>query len=830
MDDMLNRLINWRELDDIIYAAHNNPHQLLGPHLTEDGVLISVFIPTAVSVTVKIDKTGKEYEMDRADEPGGYYQSFFMVMVPGKRIPSYTLVVTYDNGSVSEFHDPYAFGPVISEKDQIRFHEGQHYSIYEKLGAHPMEIGGVKGVLFAVWAPNAYRASVVGNFNLWDGRRHSMRRLGDSGIFELFIPELEPGELYKYELKINGPLPVLKADPYGYQSEKRPANASVVCDLSTYEWQDSSWMENRKKTDWKKSPMSIYEVHLGSWKKPENEPDQFYNYREIAPLLADYVKEMGYTHIELMPVMEHPLDASWGYQVTGYYAATSRFGTPQDFMYFMDYMHQNGIGVILDWVPAHFPRDAFGLANFDGTCLYEHKDPRQGAHPHWGTLIYNYGRPEVSNFLISNALFWLEKYHADGIRMDAVASMLYLDYGKNYGEWIPNKFGGNENLDAIEFLRNLNTAVKKRKDGSIIIAEESTAWPKVTGDSADGGLGFDYKWNMGWMNDFISYMKTDPYFRGSIQDRLTFSFAYMYSENYVLVLSHDEVVHGKGSMINKMPGEYNQKFANLRAAYGFMMVHPGKKLLFMGQDFAQFDEWNENRELEWDLLEYDSHRQMQHYVKALAAFYRSHPAFYEKDFEEGGFEWINGADTERSILVFLRKGGSPEETFLVVCNFTPVVYENYVVGVPYPGKYKEIFNSDRSEFGGDGIGNPRVKNSKAEESAGRENSIKITVPALSVTIFSCTPGETKKASKKASDGAGKEKEGKASKKEKAAKAPKKRAGKTAVKVDSVQEEAAAEDLKKEPKEDLKEESTEKKAAPKKRTRKDAAKKESEAQE
>ncbi|MBO5197387.1 MAG: 1,4-alpha-glucan branching protein GlgB [Lachnospiraceae bacterium] len=745
MEEKLSELINWRELDEIIYAAHNNPHQILGPHVMEEGILINAFIPTAVAVTVKIDKTGKEYEMERADEPGGYYQSFFMVMIPGKRVPNYTLIATYDNGASSEFHDPYAFGPVISEKDQNKFNEGKHYTIYEKLGAHPMEINGVKGVLFAVWAPNAYRVSVVGNFNLWDGRRHSMRKLGNSGIFELFIPDIEVGEIYKYELKVNGPLPMLKADPYGFQSEKRPANASVVCDLSTYEWNDAAWMEQRKKTDLKKKPVAIYEIHLGSWKKPEDGRD-FCNYREIAPELAAYVKKMGYTHVELMPIMEHPLDASWGYQVTGYFAATSRYGTPQDFMYFMDYMHQNGIGVILDWVPAHFPRDAFGLANFDGTCLYEHKDPRQGAHPHWGTLIYNYGRPEVSNFLISNALFWLEKYHADGIRMDAVASMLYLDYGKNYGEWVANQYGGNENLEAIEFLRNLNTAVKKRKDGAVMIAEESTAWEKVTGAPKDGGLGFDYKWNMGWMNDFTSYMKADPLFRKGIHNNLTFSFSYMFSEKYVLVLSHDEVVHGKGSMVNKMPGDYESKFANLRAAYGQMMVHPGHKLLFMGQEFAQFDEWSEERELSWELLEYDSHKHMQDYVKALNAFYQKHPALYEKAFEEGGFEWMNGADSERSMLSFARK--SADETLLVVCNFTPVVYENYQVGVPFAGKYKEIFNSDAKVFGGAGNGNPRVKTSKEIPVMNHEDSITITVPAMSVIIFSAAAVEKKADTKK----------------------------------------------------------------------------------
>ena len=555
-----------------------------------------------------------------------------------------------------------------------------------------MTVQGVEGVNFAVWAPNALRVSVVGDFNRWDGRTCQMHCL-DSGIFELFIPGLKAGDLYKYEIKAKGGLTYLKADPYANAAQMRPDTASVVADLRDYEWQDQEWMRTRGEKQGYQDPMFIYEVHLGSWKKPKEGEKEFYNYRELAPLLAEYVKDMGYTHVELMPVMEHPLDESWGYQVTGYYAPTSRYGSPQDFMYFMDYMHREGIGVILDWVPAHFPRDTFGLSAFDGTCLYEHQDPRKGFHPHWGTLIYNYGRPEVKNFLIANALFWADKYHADGIRMDAVASMLYLDYGKQDGEWVANIYGGNENLEAIEFLKHLNSIFKKKYPSALLIAEESTAWPKITGDLEDEGLGFDYKWNMGWMNDFLNYMKYDPVYRGSHHDELTFSMIYNYSERFLLSLSHDEVVHGKGTLVQKMPGEYEQKLSNLRLAYGYLTAHPGKKLLFMGQEFGQDMEWDEKKELDWEALEYPAHTQMKDYVKALLHLYRSCPALYRDDFKTEGFEWINCLEWEKNLLVFLRKTEKEEDTLLVVCNFSNVVYEDYQVGVPYAGKYKEIFNS-----------------------------------------------------------------------------------------------------------------------------------------
>lgn len=750
MSSELYDLMDWAEIEAVVYSEEAQPKSILGPQVTKQGVLIQAFVPYARKMEVKLVKSGEVYPMELMDEEG-----FYAVLLPEKKIPEYIFCETYGDGQVREAYDAYSFPGVITEKDKKSFAQGTHYNVYDVLGAHPMKMGEVSGTHFAVWAPNAIRVSVVGDFNSWDGRVCQMERLGDSGIFELFVPGVQEEMIYKYEIKVKGGLPVLKADPYAFGSELRPNTASVVWSLDRHKWKDDSWLEQRKATDYDKAPMAIYELHLGSWRKPEvpegEEDNAFYTYRELAPMIADYVKKMHYTHIELMPIMEHPFDGSWGYQVTGYYAATARYGTPEDFMYFVDYMHGKGIGVILDWVPAHFPRDAFGLANFDGTCLYEHFDPRQGSHPHWGTLIYNYGRPQVSNFLIANALFWVEKYHVDGIRMDAVASMLYLDYGKKDGEWVANKYGGNGNLEAMELLRNLNTAFDKRKDGSMVIAEESTAWPKITGNVKDEGMGFDYKWNMGWMNDFTNYMKTDPLFRKGCHGGLTFSMVYAYSEKFILVLSHDEVVHGKGSMINKMPGEYEQKFANLRAAYGFMMAHPGKKLLFMGQDFAQFAEWSEERSLDWELVDqYDSHRQMQEYVRALNGLYQKYPAFYQLDYKPEGFEWISCNDAERSIVSLLRKTTKKEETMLVVCNFTPVVREDFLVGVPFAGKYKEIFNSDDVKFGGQGNLNPRVKTSKKEECDGKEDSISITVPPLGISVFTCTPA--KPAAKRATRG------------------------------------------------------------------------------
>jgi 1,4-alpha-glucan branching enzyme len=746
MEDVLYDLMDWAGIEAIMYSEEDQPQNILGPHITDRGLLIQAYLPTAKLVKVKIKKNSKEYTMTMEED------GFYAVLIPNtKRITSYTLLVTYDNDTVMELEDPYFFGQVLTEADLISFTKGIHYTIYDKLGAHPMNIDGIPGVHFAVWAPNAVRVSVVGDFNAWDGRRHPMKRLKDSGIFELFIPGLTAGELYKYEIKVKGGMVVMKADPYAARAQLRPDTASIIYDLNQFKWSDEKWLGTRKHSDYRKSPINIYELHLGSFKKPDvsnGDNREFYNYRELAPIISDYIKEMGYTHVELMPVMEHPFDGSWGYQVTGYYAPTSRYGTPEDFMYFMDYLHNQEIGVILDWVPAHFPRDSFGLANFDGTCLYEHQDPRQGSHPHWGTLIYNYGRPQVSLFLIANALFWIEKYHVDGIRMDAVASMLYLDYGKNHGEWVANKFGGNENLEAMEMLKHLNSIVKKRKDGSLLIAEESTAWPKVTGELKEDGLGFDMKWNLGWMNDFTGYMKSDPLFRKGRHGELTFSLVYAFSEKFILVLSHDEVVHGKGSMINKMPGTIEHKFANLRAAYGFMMCHPGKKLLFMGQEFAQFNEWDEKKEIDWGLLEEERNASLNLYVKELNRLYKKYPALYAFDFEDKGFEWISCLDADHSIIAFVRKTEKSGDTLLVICNFTPVVYEHFLIGVPFQGKYKEIFNSDHIRFGGQGNVNKRAKQSKHTGADGRANSLSIVVPPLGISIFTCKETEVEEKKKK----------------------------------------------------------------------------------
>ena len=751
MDKKLYELMNWPRIEALVYSEEDEPQEILGPHKVKGGTLIQAFLPTAVRMEVILKDTGKAVEMEKADDGG-----FFAALVPGRKIPSYHFRVTYDNDMVQELEDIYRFTPqVFTKADLEAFGKGIHYTIYEKMGAHPMTIDGVEGTYFAVWAPNAERVSVVGDFNMWDGRRNPMIQIREAGIHELFIPGLKAGACYKYEIKTKQGLPMLKADPYANAAELRPNTASVITDLTGFAWTDEKWLEKRKATDYRKEPLLIYEVHLGSWRKPDPDAEdarEFYTYRELAPMLASYVKEMGYTHVEIMPIMEHPLDESWGYQVTGYYAPTARYGTPEDFMYFMNYMHEQGIGVILDWVPAHFPKDAFGLAGFDGTCLYEHFDPRQGEHPHWGTLLYNYGRPEVKNFLIANALFWTEKYHADGIRMDAVASMLYLDYGKNEGEWIPNQYGGKENLESIEFLKHLNSIYKKRKDGALLIAEESTAWPKVTGALEHDGLGFDFKWNMGWMNDFLGYMHYDPVFRGYHHGELTFSFIYAWSENFILSLSHDEVVHGKAPMVGKMPGDRDSELNNLRAAYGFMAMHPGKKLLFMGQEFATFDEWNEKESLDWDLLQYQDHSDMQGYVKALNSLIKAHPALYADDCRPEGFQWINNISANENMLVFLRKAEG--ETLLVVCNFSPLVYEKHKIGVPFEGKYKEIFNSDSEEFGGSDVRNKRVKTSKKSECDGFENSIEITVPPMGVAVFACTEEklpvkEKKPAAKKA---------------------------------------------------------------------------------
>ena len=624
----------------------------------------------------------------------------------------------------------------ITENDIRLFKSGIHYEIYKKLGAHPQRIDDQDGISFSVWAPNAQKISVIGDFNGWDIENNKMNPIGDSGIFELFIPGALIGQRYKYAIKTLNDEILHKSDPYANYSERRPGNASVVTDISNFNWSDNQWLKKRQKLDLKKKPMSIYEVHIGSWKKHRNrDEDGFYNYKEFAHSLTEYILDMGYTHVELMGIAEYPFDGSWGYQVTGYYAPTSRYGTPEDFMYLINYLHKNNIGVILDWVPAHFPKDEHGLAEFDGTCLYEYSDKRKGEHADWGTKVFDYEKPEVKNFLIANALFWIENFHIDGLRVDAVSSMLYLDYGRCGGEWIPNKYGGNQNLEAIEFFKHLNTIAIRRNPGIMMIAEESTAWPRVTDAAENDGLNFTFKWNMGWMHDFLEYMKLDPYFRKDNHNKMTFSMSYNHSEEYILVLSHDEVVHLKCSMINKMPGELEEKFKNLKVGYAFMFAHPGKKLLFMGQDFAQLREWSEERELDWYLLADENHRHINNFVKALLKIYKKYSCMYELDRNPNGFKWINANDNYRSIFSFVRYSEGMQNSLLFVLNFTPVERPDYKVGVPEENTYRLILNSDDIEFGGKGEKRRRVYKAVKEDCDGYSYSIKYSLPAYGVAVF-----------------------------------------------------------------------------------------------
>ena len=626
----------------------------------------------------------------------------------------------------------------IGELDQYLFSMGTHYDIYKKMGAHEAVMNGKKGVYFAVWAPNAATVSVIGEFNGWKEEANPMTRLEPSGIYEGFVVGAKVGMLYKFFIKTKDGRGLYKADPFANYAEQRPGTASRITDITKLKWSDAAWMEARKQRDNDSLPVSIYEVHPGSWKKheqTEEDEDGFYNYREIAHELAAYVKDMGYTHVELMGIAEHPFDGSWGYQVTNYFAPTSRHGSPEDFQYFMDYMHEHNIGVILDWVPAHFPRDAFGLAEFDGTCLYEYADPRKGEHPDWGTKVFDYGKTEVQNFLICNALFWLEHYHVDGLRVDAVASMLYLDYGREDGQWVPNIYGGNENLEAIEFFKHLNTIVKKRNPGIVMIAEESTAWPKVTDKAEYGGLDFSLKWNMGWMHDFLEYMKLDPYFRKYNHTKMNFAMVYAYSENYMLVLSHDEVVHLKCSMIEKMPGSYEDKFKNLMAGYAFMTGHPGKKLLFMGQDFGQHREWSEKRELDWFLLDKEPNRHLQAFVKELLHLYKNNKCLYEYDCYPEGFEWINADDGDRSIFSFVRHSESGKSNMLFIINFTPVERPDYRVGTTCRRKHTLVLSSDDKKFGGTGKRRPKEYKPAKKECDGRKYSFRYKLPAYGVAVF-----------------------------------------------------------------------------------------------
>lgn len=716
----------------IVNGEHSDPHTVLGMHeMEEDGrkaVVVRAFLPHAAGITV-IDYANKrkKYPMERLHADG-----FFEVTIADREEWfRYQLEYTDADGNTWRSYDPYSFSPTLSEFDRHLFGAGTHYEIYEKMGGRLMTHEGARGAAFSVWAPNAKAVSVIGDFNNWDARRSPMRRLGESGIWELFLPAAAEGDKYKFHVTQCDGRVVDKTDPYGVYAEVRPNNASVLYPLKRYKWKDRRWMTARRKYDFRTAPMNIYEVHLGSWKRAEG--DRFLTYTELAEQLIPYVKEMGYTHIEMLPVEEHPFDGSWGYQVTGYYAPTSRYGSPDEFKQFVDACHQNGISVILDWVPAHFPKDDFALARFDGTALYEHQDPRLGEHIQWGTYIFNYGRKEVANFLLANALYWMDIFHIDGLRVDAVASLLRLDFCKEEGQWLPNVYGGSENLEAIEFLKHMNSVIAEREPGALMIAEDSTAWPGVTKKVDEGGLGFSLKWNMGWMNDFLSYIKLDPIYRKYHQNKLTFGMAYHYAENFVLVLSHDEVVHTKSSMIGKMPGDVWQSFANLRLSYGFMMGHPGKKLLFMGGEFAQYSEWSEARSLDWHLLQYADHQEMQAYVKELNHLYAEEPAFWAEDFDPNGFQWIECDDAESSIVSFVRRSEEKELVFL--CNFTPVVHRGFSLGVPQEGVYHERLNSDAARFGGSDVINAVPLQSKAEPAGRCPFRVELDVPPLGMVIL-----------------------------------------------------------------------------------------------
>jgi len=715
------------ELSRISEARHHDPFRVLGRHTEGDQVVVRVFNPHATEVFIADGGMRLERLAGQA--------FFFQWRGERVRLPDHYRLVWRDEAHYEHIgHDPYSYGPQLQDFDLHLFGEGRHRHAHRFFGAHRQEIEGVAGTRFAVWAPNAERVSVVGDFNRWDGRCHPMRVRGSSGVWELFLPDLEPGHLYKFELRNRHTGQVLlKADPFGQQFELRPRTASVIPTAIGYQWGDREWMEKRRHADWQHSPMAIYEVHLGSWQRDIE--GVFLGYRELAHRLVEYVKKMGFTHIELLPITEHPFDLSWGYQATGYFAPTRRFGEPEDFRYFVDYCHRHGIGVLLDWVPAHFPKDAHGLARFDGTPLYEHEDPRLGEHMDWATLIFNFGRDEVKSFLISSAVFWLEDMHIDGLRVDAVASMLYLDYSRSEGQWVPNEYGGRENLLAIDFLRQLNVAVHEQCPGTLMIAEESTAWPLVSRPTYVGGLGFDMKWNMGWMNDTLRFMSHDPVHRQFHQDLLTFSMLYAFTENFVLPFSHDEVVHGKGSMLNKMPGDEWQRHANLRALYTYQFTHPGKKLMFMGTEFGQGLEWNSAGVLDWYVLQFPLHEGMQRLVRDLNRLYSSTPALYRHEFDWQGFEWIDCHDAQQSVLSFLRKGNAGE-ILVVVLNLTPIVRKGYRIGVPLAGRYREILNSDSQFYGGSNVGNGAY-HLLAEEHPwmDRPYSLALTLPPLAGIVL-----------------------------------------------------------------------------------------------
>jgi 1,4-alpha-glucan branching enzyme len=719
-----------RGFDALAGARHADPFSLLGPHRENGSLVVRTFHPAAERVFVA--GSHEPVEMTRV-HPAGIFEARF----PGvQEAFDYRLRILYPGGYSNEIDDPYRYGRIISDYDLYLFGEGKHTRIYDKLGAHIVRVGAVEGTHFAVWAPNGERVSVVGDFNGWDGRVHPMRSLGASGVWEIFLPGVRDGQRYKFEIRsrAHGEL-LLKSDPFGFAFEVPPLSASIVT-RTDYQWGDAGWIAGRgEQNAWLDRPMAVYEVHLGSWARIPEEANRYLTYRELADRLIPYVKEMGYTHIELLPVMEHPFSGSWGYQVIGFYAPTSRFGAPADFKAFVDACHQAGIGVILDWVPGHFPKDAHGLARFDGTALFEHADPRQGEHRDWGTLIFNYGRNEVRNFLLANALFWMQEYHADGVRVDAVASMLYLDYSRHEGQWVPNRFGGRENLDAIDFLRQLNALTHEEHPGSITVAEESTAFPSVSRPTYLGGLGVTYKWNMGWMNDILEYVRQDPVHRRYHHQHLTFSLLYAFTENFILPFSHDEVVHGKGSMFAKIPGDDWQKAATLRTLYGFMYSHPGKKLMFMGCEFGQGVEWSYDHSLDWHLLQYPLHSGLRKYVQDLNRIYAAEPSLYQCDFDSHGFQWIDCNDSDNSVVSFVRRATDPSDFVVSILNFTPVPRHGYIVGVPRAGSYTELANSDADLYGGSNVGNGGIVFTEPVPAHGHADSLRLTLPPLGFLLL-----------------------------------------------------------------------------------------------
>src|ERR1051325_729138 len=721
--------VDSHDLNRLIALRHNDPHRILGVHTQGDTQTIRVFRPDAESVEIQVGKSRRSSRFKI--HPAGLFEFSYP---KSESSTSYRLIVHEPGGFVKTIRDPYSFPPTIGELDLHLFGEGKHEEIYNKLGAHITKIGRVSGVAFAVWAPHAAGVSVVGDFNNWDGRLHQMRMLGGSGVWEIFIPDFAPGMLYKFEIRGRRGLPFLKADPYAQLAEVPPNTSSIVYH-SNHRFQDARWMNPRAKLEPFRGPMSIYEVHFGSWRRKIEEDNRPLNYREMAEALANYVTELGFTHVEFLPLKEHPYGPSWGYQVSYYYAPSARYGTPDDLRYLIDYLHQRGLGVIMDWVPAHFPKDAFALGRFDGSALYEHLDPRKGEHPDWGTYIFNYGRNEVRNFLMANALYWFREFHIDGLRVDAVASMLYLDYSRKEGEWIPNKFGGRENLEAISFLKELNETTHRSSPGIMMIAEESTAWPAVSSPVYAGGLGFDFKWNMGWMHDTLKYFQTDPLFRAGNHNALTFGLLYAWSENFILPFSHDEVVHMKGSLLNKMPGTTQQKFANLRALYGYMWAHPGKKLLFMGGELGQWREWTETQSLDWHLLEDNLHNGLQKLTRDLNRVYSYRKALWQCDSESEGFEWIDVNNAMENIVAFVRKPQDDTNELICVGNFSALPRKGYRLGLPRAGKYKRIMNTDDQVYGGKGKRVPEWFESEGVAAVGREHSVAIDLPPLSTLWF-----------------------------------------------------------------------------------------------